>query len=982
MDPARSRCPRCDVLLIDTPGGPVCPSCALAEALGPEHDGEKDSETFPRPFGGFELLDELGRGGMGLVFRARQLSLNRVVALKVLLNGTFSDEAGRRRFRAEAEAAARLQHPNIVAIHEVGEHDGVPYLTMDLIDGPDLGRFSNGRPVKPMLAAKLVSDIAAAVQAAHDAGILHRDLKPANILMGSDGRPRVADFGLAKRSGADLPPATTLSGHMLGSPSYASPEQAGGNAGQIGVPSDVYGLGAILYHLITGRAPFVAATATQTLRLVLETEAVPPRQLSPSLPRDLETICLKCLQKAPAQRYSSAAALADDLNRFMEGRPVLARPISALAHAVRWCRLHPAPAVLSAALLASLVCVAVISNIEAHRTKRARALAQESESAAVASREDAEKLMAWLLDDLCEDLDRSGRRGHVTKLARQAVVYYENLPRSSRSADSERRHGRALLELGSALEAGANYEEAELRIRQAVEILERLYKTRDGSEATLVCLVDAKMLEAIEQGRRGEARSALETTQATFNLVEPIASRSDASFELRCASAWVLRAMGFAFDRLGEVGRAAEFFERAAVMHRSLVQMPGAGSDVLIESVSALLALNRVLYLTSISAEEFRTQIEQTAAVMQRLVDQGRGGLRAMSALARLQDGVAVRYMLELSPAQSWRWRQAATQTWERCHLLDPDQAVYEFNIAFSRSFARFLQAVSGDVTGALRDWTTELDACSGLNGASFAGVAMHWRFLAIWLANRSDQEGAHYALAQQRRMFTRAYGGEPRETTYFRADEVRLLTASARVALIFGDLVGARKDALRARSLTERSADLGSQTDNQRREVESVLLWAAVVGGTPLGDDIGVASMPVKSTFDQRCEYGDRVIPLAILLAKSERREEARRILIPAVEFFRFHLAKNPNHSGMLEDLAMALYAQSLVEPPEEAGRRLELLEDAARLIGTMTEDYRELRWVKLLERWIRSERAAMMSAQVHPGMTSRADLGTPRVR
>lgn len=960
MHPARSHCPRCDAFLIDTPDGRVCPSCTLAGALGFGAGADEEPDAFPRPFGGFELLGEVGRGGMGLVFRARQLSLGRVVALKVLLHGTFSDGAGRKRFRAEAETAARLQHPNIVAVHEVGEHEGVPYLIMDYVDGSDLGRFCNGRPLKPSLAAKLVRDIAAAVQAAHDAGVLHRDLKPGNILMGSDGRPRVTDFGLAKRSGTDSAIGTTIPGQMLGSPSYASPEQAGGKPEQISIASDVYGLGAVLYHLITGRAPFVAATATQTLRLVLETEPVPPRQLNPGVPRDLETICLKCLQKTPAQRYATAAALADDLGRFLENRPIRARPISPFFRALRWCRLHPSPSLLSAALIAALTWVVVISRIETHRTERARALAQDAERAAVASRNDAEKLVTWLLDDLCEDLDKSGRREQVVKLARQAVVYYENLPQQSRSADTERRHGKALLQLALALDAQASYPESEQRGAQAVAILERLYKTRDGSEATLVCLVHVKMLEVIAQGRRGEARAALETTQATLDLVEPIANRPGSSFELRCSLAWVLRAMGFACDRLGEVGRAADFFGRAAVLHRSLVQMPEAGSDVLIESASALLALNRVLHLTGIAPEEFRAQIEETAAAMQRLVDQGKGGLRAMTALARLQDGVAWRFVLELNPTQSWRWRRLSAQTWERCQLLDPDQVAYEFNITFSRSLARFLQAAAGDVTGALSGWAAELDECSRFNGASFsyAGVAMHWRYLAIWLANLGDREGANHALAQQRLMFTRAYGDEPGETTYFRADAVRLLTTTARVALLFGDLEAARKDALRARSLTDRSDDLGVQADNQRREAESILLWAALISGEPLIEDIRTATAPAKSDFDQRCEYGDRLVPLAILLAKSGRREEAGQILAPAVEFFRRHLASNPNHPAMLEDLAFALFAQALAEPPDNTEGRVALLDETSRLIAAMTDEYRALRWVRLLEGWVALER------------------------
>ncbi|HUJ42665.1 MAG TPA: serine/threonine-protein kinase [Opitutaceae bacterium] len=320
------------------------------EGAEPENGG---AESFPRLFGTYELQAEIGRGGMGLVFKARQLPLDRVVALKVLLTGQFSDETARRRFRLEAESAAKLQHPNIVTIYEVGEAEGHPYLTMDFVDGPNLAARIGGRPLPARTAAELLRDIARAVQVAHAAGVLHRDLKPSNILIGPDERPRVTDFGLAKR--LDGSAGVTLTGQMLGSPNYISPEQAAGRNQDIGVPSDIYGLGALLYQLLTGRAPFNAPTPAETLRLVLDTEPASPRLLNPALPRDLETICLKCLQKDPARRYASATAIVEDLDRFLSDRPIHARPPNLVYRARKYARRNRTLVIAVSVVLGSLV---------------------------------------------------------------------------------------------------------------------------------------------------------------------------------------------------------------------------------------------------------------------------------------------------------------------------------------------------------------------------------------------------------------------------------------------------------------------------------------------------------------------------------------------------------------------------------------------------------------------------------------------------
>jgi tetratricopeptide (TPR) repeat protein len=305
---------------------------------------------------GYEILGELGRGGMGVVYRARQIAAGRVVALKMILAGGHAGPADLLRFKTEAEAVARLQHPHIVGVYEVGEHQGRPFFSLEFCAGGTLEKKLAGTPLPPPQAARLVETLAGAVQAAHDKQVIHRDLKPANVLLTEDGTLKVTDFGLAKKLDEA---GQTQSGSILGTPSYMAPEQAGGHRREVGSWTDVYALGAILYECLTGRPPFKAATPLDTLLQVLSQEPVAPRRLQPKTPRDLETICLKCLQKDPKKRYSSARDLADDLHRFTAGEPIRARPVGPWGRAVKWVRRRPAVAGLLAVCVAALLALAV-----------------------------------------------------------------------------------------------------------------------------------------------------------------------------------------------------------------------------------------------------------------------------------------------------------------------------------------------------------------------------------------------------------------------------------------------------------------------------------------------------------------------------------------------------------------------------------------------------------------------------------------------
>jgi len=345
------KCPTCESEISADVLDGLCVRCLgrlgfLSEAAQPE-DG-----VLLR-LGDYELLEEIARGGMGVVYRARQLSLDRIVALKVVLHGPFSSPDFVRRFRREAQVVAALRHPNIVAIYEVGEHHGSHFLSLEFVEGRSFAELVRPGPLPARRAANYLKLIALAMEHAHQRGVLHRDLKPSNILLDVFDQPRVTDFGLAKLVKYDS--QLTVAGQVLGSPNYMAPEQAAGECPDSAPQADVYSLGAILYELLTGRPPFQGETIQSVLAQVQDAQPVLPRRLNPGVPVDLQTICLKCLQKEPARRYASAQALADDLACFLESRPILARPASSLERAWLWCRRRPLVAAMSAGLVAAVI---------------------------------------------------------------------------------------------------------------------------------------------------------------------------------------------------------------------------------------------------------------------------------------------------------------------------------------------------------------------------------------------------------------------------------------------------------------------------------------------------------------------------------------------------------------------------------------------------------------------------------------------------
>ncbi|HEY7424219.1 MAG TPA: serine/threonine-protein kinase [Gemmataceae bacterium] len=443
---------------------------------------------------GYEILDVLGRGGMGIVYKARQLSLNRIVALKMILSGGHASSDALGRFYSEAKAVARLQHPNIVQIYEIGHSGDHPYFSLEYLEGGCLQQQMAQMSEDTRRTAQLMETVARAVHHAHRQRIIHRDLKPGNILLSADGTPKITDFGLAKQVEEDS--SQTRTGAILGTPAYMAPEQARGGGREIGPAADIYALGAVLYDLLTGRPPFEGSTVLATLQMVQSAEPVPPRHLRSAIPADLQTICLKCLHKAPARRYLTAQDLADDLRRFLDGQPILARPTPVWERMLKWARRRPAQAALLVSGVAVLFTLLVALVRETKNQRDLTKLAQDksareekhaeemrfSRDEALRLKEIAEKnqrqaqLQAALASRLTGDsYEERGMHGEARRTYENSIELYEGLlqgPAASPSLSADA--AGAYLNLWTALAGSGQSGKAENILDRAIKLLEPL----------------------------------------------------------------------------------------------------------------------------------------------------------------------------------------------------------------------------------------------------------------------------------------------------------------------------------------------------------------------------------------------------------------------------------------------------------------------------------------------------------------------------
>jgi tetratricopeptide (TPR) repeat protein len=507
--------------------------------------------TTVRYFGDYEIRQELGQGGMGIVYEARQISLNRLVALKIVRAGLLASDDELRRFRNEAEAVALLDHPGIVPVYEVGEHDGHPYFSMKLVAGGSLVPLLDRYRDDPKAAAQLVAEAAEAVAHAHMRGILHRDLKPANILVDEHGHPHVTDFGLAKRIAADV--EITASGLILGTPAYMSPEQADGRRGTITTATDVYGLGAVLYALLTGKAPFGGMSAAETLEAVRTRPPDRPGRLSARVPRDLETICLKCLEKDARRRYATAQALCDDLRAWLSSRPIMARRTGASERAWLWCQRKPAIAALAAGIVLTLV--AGTAAVIAVQARANRALSAKN-------------------TDLTTALGREGRANSALVAAnRQALE----------------RYGLAVESIET-FHTGVS-EDFLLDQDQFKELRDRLLKSAGDFYGKLAGLLDQQTDRASREAlarasfelarlteQVGDRKAALEAFRAVLARREALAAEPGADLETRADVGRCLIRIAVLLDDIGQSRDALPVFRQAESLLASLVVAtpPGA----------------------------------------------------------------------------------------------------------------------------------------------------------------------------------------------------------------------------------------------------------------------------------------------------------------------------------------------------------------------------------------------------------------------
>jgi eukaryotic-like serine/threonine-protein kinase len=540
---------------------------------------------------GYELLGSLGRGGMGIVYKARQISLNRIVALKMILSGEHAHPDTLGRFYREAKAVARLQHPNIVQIYEIGHSGDHPYFSLEYLAGGCLQQQIARISQTPRQVAQLVETLARAVYYAHRQGIIHRDLKPANILLAADGTPKITDFGLAKQIEDDS--SQTRTGAILGTPAYMAPEQARG-WGTIGPAADIYALGAVLYDLLTGRPPFEGGTVLDTLLLVQSQDPVPPQRHQPSIPADLQTICLKCLHKAPARRYLTAQDLADDLRRFLDGQPIQARPTPLWERVLKWVRRRPAQAALLAAGAAVLIILIValvretknqqhlaeLAQVESAREKEHTEEMRKSRDEAWHQKEIAEtnqreaQLQAARASRLTGDIQEDGGMHEKAQRAyRKAIALYERLLQGpSPPASLPAEVAGVYLNLWTVLAAAGSFGDAEKTLDRACELLEPLVNqsaAADASKGELARCYNNRGIHLQAQGEPAKARDSYEQALALFRCMHP-ETRERPAYLLEMAR--VEKNLGVLHQQSNAPQRAERCYRDALKKLRRLVQ--------------------------------------------------------------------------------------------------------------------------------------------------------------------------------------------------------------------------------------------------------------------------------------------------------------------------------------------------------------------------------------------------------------------------
>lgn len=527
----------------------------------------------PREFGDYDIVELIARGGMGVVYKAQQRKLNRTVALKMILAGAFARPHDIERFYAEAEAAAGLQHPNIVRIHDVGQLDGQHYFSMDYIEGTSLGDLVHRSPLDDERAAGIARKIALAVHYAHTQGIIHRDLKPANVLLDKNDEPHLTDFGLAKTLESDR--RLTVTGAVLGTPNYMPPEQATGAHDEVGPRSDVYAIGAILYEMLTGRPPFSAPTSHEVIQQVIKNEPVSLRSLNPAIPAELETICEKCLQKDPLARYASALDLAEDLSHYLAGEPIQARPVSGIQRAANWCRRNPLVAGLTGAVVGAAA-IAILAVVVAYfQTADALARSKVDQQLAEDSFQDARKAVDQFFLRVSEEvlLGQPGLQQVRRDLLSEAQKYYQKFI-DRRGNDPKLREELALTRyrLGWVTAELESPQKAIPIYREARTAQEALLAAKPGDFDLRYHLSNTLNALGIALHRSGEMDEARRAYEATLELREGLVKDFPKNIETRRKLANAQMNLGLWHKDREEFQKAIEAYDDAQAARELLLK--------------------------------------------------------------------------------------------------------------------------------------------------------------------------------------------------------------------------------------------------------------------------------------------------------------------------------------------------------------------------------------------------------------------------
>jgi predicted Ser/Thr protein kinase len=736
---------------LDIPAAPTAPA-----ANGPSTAATTDPATVRRArpgparptVPGYEILGELGRGAMGVVYRARQKALGREVALKMVLSGQFAGPHELERFRTEAVRLAKLQHPNIVQIYEVGEFDGRPYFAMEYVPGGSLAKLLEKKPLAPRPAAELAVTLARAMQHAHERGIIHRDLKPANIMLAADGAPKIMDFGLAKGGGSV---GDTASYAILGTPSYMAPEQAGGGSRDVGPAADIYALGSILYEALAGRPPFRAATVLDTIQLVTETDPVPPGDLTVNLPRDVETITLKCLQKEPAKRYTTAADLADDLQRFLDVQPILARPVPAWEKAWKWAKRRPAWAALIGTVIvgtAGLIAAGVWFNSRL-RDERDIAVANATlaEQRFQLNREAVDRYFTEVSEgDL---LDEPGLQPLREKLLKLAKDYYARFVEERRNDPAVRADlARSLSRLARITSDLKEPREAIDLHLQALPIFHELAAAQpdDPAPQADVAATWYELSKLYRQTNQTDAAGAACATAVGQWAVLANAHAAEPKYRAELARSYISQSnLDFMLGRLGPARTACD--QALAIRRKLSADYPKGeiiGRDLATawDNLANILAVARELPESNAARREASDQFRKLVAA-----NPYRSLYRNDLARTQFNLGTTLLRTGEPQPAAD-ALREAAAQ-WDRLHSLHP--AVREYHVNLGNALFALAQAEWGTGKQAEADDTLAKSRVVRTDLANqFAAVPEY----AIELARCDAEAGDH---SQQRKQYVAA---------------------------------------------------------------------------------------------------------------------------------------------------------------------------------------------------------------------------------